>query len=87
MDQHKKYQQEKMNFLDSLQPDDLRNGESFNQMEKILDNINQAFYVATINNKNPEDSINKSLTNLFRENSPAIALAMNLAQTYLQTKN
>jgi hypothetical protein len=86
MDQYKTYQQQKMDFLDNLQPDDLRNGESFNQMGAILDNINEAFYNAKINNKNPEEFINKSLTNLFRENSQAIASAKNLAQIYSQTK-
>ncbi len=77
------YYQQKINFLDELQPDDLRNGESFNQLETIIDNINQAFYIKTTTNNNPNDFLNKSLTTLFRENSPAIQKAAQLAQVYL----
>lgn len=82
----KNYQQQKMNFLDNLHPDDLRNGESFNQLEMIIDNINQALCDHIINKKNPTEFIYKSLNNLFREDSPARALAVNLANVYLKMK-
>ena len=35
------YQKQKMEFLDSLQPDDFRNGGSFNQAEIIIDDLNK----------------------------------------------
>ena len=82
----KNYHQQKMDFLDSLQPDDLRNGESFNQLEKIIDNINQACLKAVINQENANEFITKALKNLFREDSSAIAKATSLAETYLKTK-
>ncbi len=75
-----------MDFLDNLQPDDLRNGESFNQLETIIENINKALINNIISGKNPSEFINKSLNNLFRENSSAKAKAINLANFYLQIK-
>ena len=80
------YQQQKMDFLDNLQPDDLRNGESFNQMEMIIDNINQALFENIMSGKNPNEFINKSLNNLFRNNSSAKNKAIDLANVYLQMK-
>ena len=77
------YHQKKMDFLDSLEPDDLRNGESFNQMEAIIDSLNESF----LKSANAEESIKKAVTNLFRVNSPAIAKAIDLAKTYLEIKN
>ena len=77
------YQQQKMNFLDNLQPDDFRNGESFNQAEVIIDNINEALRQAIINKKNSGDFITKSLARLFREDSLAIEKAMILSEVYL----
>jgi len=82
----KNYHQQKKDFLDSLQPDDLRNGESFNQLEKIIDSINQACLKAVINQENSNEFITKALKNLFRENSPAIEKATELAETYLKNK-
>jgi hypothetical protein len=80
------YQRQKTDFLDNLQPDDLRNAESFNQTEAIIDKLNESFYRAVINKKNPEEFINKAMSNLFRENSPAIIKAINLANLYLRMK-
>jgi hypothetical protein len=82
----KNYRQQKMDFLDNLQPDDLRNGESFNQAEAIIDKINQALHNAVLNQKNPAEFIKKSLATLFRENSPAIKKATELAELYLKIK-
>jgi len=76
------YDQQKADFLDSLQPDDFRNGGSFNQAEIIFDELNRAFFQAVINQKNPEEFIAKALRHLFRENSPAIAKAISLANAY-----
>jgi hypothetical protein len=80
------YEQQKADFLDSLQPDDLRNGGSFNQAEIIFDELNNAFLQATINQKNPQEFIAKALNHLFRENSPAIAKAISLANSYVAMK-
>ena len=80
------YQKHKMIFLDNLQPDDLRNGESFNQAEEIIDNINQALHVAILSKKDRREFINKALSNFFRENSPAQQKARDLADIYLKTK-
>lgn len=80
------YQEQKMDFLDSLQPYELRNGESFNQLEMIIDNINQAFYRAFLNKENHEEFIKKAFTNLFREESPAIEKAIDLAKFYLKMR-
>lgn len=80
------YKQQKADFLDSLQPDDFRNGGSFNQLEMIFDELNEAFLQATINKKNPEEFIAKALRHLFRENSSAIAKAIDLANSYVLHK-
>ena len=80
------YKQQKADFLDGLQPDDLRNGGSFNQAEIIFDELNHAFLQATINQKNPQEFIAKALNHLFRENSPAIAKAISLANAYVAMK-
>jgi hypothetical protein len=82
----KNYHQQKMNFLDEIHPDDLRNGESFNQLEQIIDNINQAFHTKTTTSDNSNIFLTKSLATLFRENSPAIDKSEELAQVYLQEK-
>jgi hypothetical protein len=80
------YKQQKADFLDSLQPDDFRNGGSFNQLEMIFDELNDAFLQATINKKNPEEFITKALRHLFRENSLAIIKAIDLANSYVLHK-
>jgi hypothetical protein len=77
------YEQQKADFLDSLQPDDLRNGGSFNCAEIIFDELNSAYFQAVINQKNPQEFISKALSHLFRENSPAIAKAISLANAYV----
>ena len=80
------YQKQKMDFLDNLQPNDFRNAGSFNQAEIIIDELNKALYRATINKENSAEFIKKAATHLFREDSPAIAKIINLANTYLKTK-
>lgn len=82
-----KYQQQKMDFLDSLQPDDFRNGGSFNQANDIIEQLNKALYRATLNKENPTEFITKAATHLFRENSPAVIKLINLAQVYLESQN
>jgi hypothetical protein len=80
----KKYQQHKTDFLDSLQPDDFRNGGSFNQAELIIDQINKALLSAKCNQKNSRESIKKAISHLFRENSPAAEKAIALSEIYLE---
>jgi len=82
-----KYQQQKMDFLDSLQPDDFRNGGSFNQASDIIEQLNKALHRAALNKENPVEFITKAVTHLFRENSPAVAKAINLAQIYLESQD
>jgi hypothetical protein len=81
------YQQQKMDFLDNIEPNDLRNGESFNQLEAIIERINQGLVRSVINKENPQDFINKAVKNLFRENSPAIEKATKLFENYLIISN
>lgn len=80
------YHQQKIDFLDTLQPDDLRNGESFNQAENIIDNINEALYRAVLKGENAEQFITKATENFFRENSQAQKKSIDLAYTYLKIK-
>lgn len=80
------YQRQKMDFLDSLQPDDFRNGGSFNQAESIIDQLNKALHRAVLNKENPEEFIKKAVTHLFRADSPAVAKAIKLSGLYLKTK-
>lgn len=72
------YQKQKMEFLDSLQPDDFRNGGSFNQAELIIDELCKA----ASHKENPQEFIEKAAIHLFRENSSVVvkivSLAMNL---------
>lgn len=72
------YQKQKMEFLDSLQPDDFRNGGSFNQAELIIDELCKA----ASHKENPQEFIEKAAMHLFRENSSVVvkivSLAMNL---------
>lgn len=72
------YEQQKADFLDSLQPDDFRNAGSFNQVEDIIDQLNKALQRAIANKENSEEFIKKAVKNLFRENSPAVEKASNL---------
>lgn len=80
------YKRQKMDFLDSLQPNDFRNGGSFNQAEIIIDKLNESLLKAVINKKDGNDFINKAVNNLFRNDSPAIEKAINLSKTYLKMK-
>ncbi len=79
----KKFQQEKADFLDSLQPDDFRNGASFNGAEEIIDQLHKALLQHAKNHDNYEAFITKALSNLFRENSHAKIKAFQLAKLYL----
>lgn len=78
------YAQKKADFLDELQPDDFRNGGSFNQAEQILDQLNQALLSHAIKNENPEEFIKKAVSHLFREGSPMVEKAIRLSQSYLE---
>lgn len=81
-----KYRQQKMAFLDSLQPNDFRNGGSFNQAEIIIDQLNQSLYRALLNQEDPTDFIKKAVSHLFRQDSPAVEQAINLSNSYLEMK-
>jgi len=81
------YKNQKADFLDQLQPDDFRNGGSFNQAEIIIDQLHQALYQAALNQEDTQEFITKALTHLFRENSPAVEKAIKLSDAYLKTKN
>jgi hypothetical protein len=59
------YQQQKADFLDNLQPDDLRNGETFNQAEMIIDKLNEALYQTVINKKIPKNLSKKQCPTFF----------------------
>lgn len=84
--QEKNYKCQKINFLDSLQPDNFRNGESFNQAEFIIDKINENAFRAVLNKKDPQEFLLKAFTHLFREDSEAVKKAVNLANSYLELK-
>ncbi len=79
-----RYERQKADFLDNLQPDDFRNGGSFNQAEIIVDQLNKSLHQAVQRNEDPEEFIRKAVTHLFRENSPAIEKAINLSKIYLK---
>lgn len=79
----KNYKQQKMDFLDSLQPDDFRNAASFNQADIIIDEINKALCLAVAKKEDPLEFITKAAKTLFRENSPAIVQLIKLSQFYL----
>ncbi|MBU6339562.1 MAG: hypothetical protein KGQ36_06315 [Rickettsiales bacterium] len=80
------YEKQKIDFLDSLHPDDLRNAATFNQMEKIIEQLNKSIYQVAINKKDSEQFITKAAINLFRKDSPAIERLINLSKFYLETK-
>ena len=79
-----KFHQAKSDFLDSLQPDDFRNGASFNQAEQIIDQLHKALLQHAKNHDDYEEFITKALANLFRENSAAKSKALDLAHLYLK---
>ncbi len=84
--QNNHYIQQKKEFLDSLQPDDFRNGGSFNQAEMIIEELHKALHQAVLNHKNPQEFITKAVSHLFRENSPAVEKAISLSNLYLEMK-
>ena len=71
----KNYHQRKMDFLDSLHPEEFRNGSSFHQSEIIFEQLNQAIRRVISNKEDPEIFIKKAVNNLFREDSEAIKRA------------
>ena len=75
------YQKQKMDFLDSLQPDDFRNGGSFNRAELIIDELCHA----AAGKENPTEFIEKAATHLFRENSPAAAKMLHLVTNKIKS--
>ncbi len=77
------YKQQKTEFLDSLQPDDFRNGGSFNQAEQVIDQLYKALLKHAKNQDDTEEFITKAVTHLFREGSPAVAKAISLSKTFL----
>jgi hypothetical protein len=79
------YAQQKANFLDNLQPDDFRNGGSFNQAEFIIDELNKALRKAVVKGENADEFIKKAVGHLFREGSAAAGQAVELAKVYLQS--
>ncbi len=83
----KNYKQQKMDFLDSLEPDDFRNGENFNLAEKIINQINEAYYKKSLNGEDALEFINKAFLNLFRENSKAIIRAIEVSNYYVKIKS
>ena len=90
MTQNKKieeiYKQLKTDFLDNLLPDDFRNGGSFNQADMIIEHLNKALYNAVMKNENGEEYIKKAVTHLFREDSLAVAKAIELSRVYLEMR-
>jgi hypothetical protein len=78
------YRQQKVNFLDNLQPDDFRNAGSFNQAEEIIDHLNQTMQRNASSKEQHKEFIKKAATNLFRENSPMVEKLVNLSQFYFE---
>lgn len=78
------YAQKKADFLDELQPDDFRNGASFNQAEQILDQLNRALLVHAKKNEDTQEFIKKAVEHLFREGSLAAEKAIQLSDIYLE---
>jgi len=81
-----KYKEQKIDFLDELQPDDFRNGGSFNQAEIILEQLNKGAYRAVLAKEDPQEFVAKAVTHLFRENSHAVKKAINLSNAYIEMK-
>ncbi len=79
----KKFHEERSAFLDSLQPDDFRNGASFNSSAEIIDQLNNAFLQRAKNCQDQDEFMQKALDHLFRDNSSAKEKAFNLAKSYL----
>ena len=80
------YRRQKMEFLDQLQPDDFRNGESFNQAGDIIDQINQSLYSKMTSGVDIEEFIHKAMNGLLRQKSQALPKAINLAQSYIKMR-
>ena len=50
----------------------------------IINKIHKSLHQAILNNKDPEEYIEKSFSNLFRENSDALQKAKVLSKLYLE---
>lgn len=79
MTNNQNYQQQKAEFLDSLSPDDFRNGGSFNQAELIIDEL----FSSASETTDPVKFVTKAVSHLFRENSPVVGKAISLIEKYL----
>lgn len=62
------HQKQKAEFLDSLQPDDLRNPASFNLITEIIEEI----FSAAKHKNDPQEFVVKAASNLFRERSEMV---------------
>lgn len=78
------YKKQKNEFLDNLQPDDFRNGGSFNQAGSIIEHLNKSLYQAIQNNEDGAIFIQKAAENLFRTDSLAIEKLIKLSNVYLE---
>ena len=78
------YRKQKMDFLDELQPDDFRNGGSFNQADMIMDELAKAALKHALKQENSEEFISKAVSHLFRENSPAVKKAIALLNAFIE---
>lgn len=83
----KNYKKQKSEFLDNLQPDDFRNGGSFNQAGSIIDHLNKSLHQAIKNNEDASNFMQKAAENLFRNDSPAVEKLLKLSHAYLEMIN
>lgn len=80
------YQRQKNEFLDNLQPDDFRNGGSFNQAGSIIEQLHKSLHQAIKNNEDTSNFMQKAAENLFRTESPAVEKLIKLSNSYLKMK-
>ena len=84
MTNNKNFEQEKSDFLDRLQPCDLRNSDSFNQAGEIIDKINESCKRKSLNQIETEKFIQKAAANFLREDSALLKEFTNLSKIYLK---
>jgi len=82
--QQKLYQLQKSDFLDNLQPDDFRNGTSFNQAHIIISELQNAVDAVLTKGGDSREFILKASLRLFREDSKAVSELVALFEVYLQ---
>ncbi|MFT6332398.1 MAG: hypothetical protein ACJAW3_000733 [Lentimonas sp.] len=80
------YRKKRNEFLDEVLPDDLINGENFNQLGEIIDKINASYMNHKINQTNSDEFIKKATKSLFREDSSAIKKLINLVNIFADIK-